>query len=200
MRGRTMGYVIANSHRIRSIWAPPSTPPRPLRPRGMLLVTSTPSSTLYWWNSRPWRHRHPADPRPFRTLKTGGTSGTATFRGKRHECPGGTSVRRPAEPGNLWRSGEGTWRTARFLRRQQGRGWWCRPASSATSCCPPAPSIQAAPTRSATSPPRPPSTPPRRGGRARCGPTARLGASTTPGAPALACRPFPPILAWSACT
>ena len=33
-----MGYVCGhrNSHRIRRIWAPPSEPPRPLRPRGML--------------------------------------------------------------------------------------------------------------------------------------------------------------------
>jgi hypothetical protein len=41
-----MGYVIANSHRIRSIWAPPSTPPRLLRRRGTLSVTS--SSTRCW--------------------------------------------------------------------------------------------------------------------------------------------------------
>ena len=30
-----MSAAIVNSHRIRSIWAPPSTPPRLLRPRGM---------------------------------------------------------------------------------------------------------------------------------------------------------------------
>jgi hypothetical protein len=36
--------------------------------------------------------------------------------------------------------------------------------------------------------PRPPSTPPRRAGRARYAPTARPGASTTPGASASGCR------------
>jgi len=30
--------------------------------------------------------------------------------------------------------------------------------------------------------------------------TARPGASTTPGAPASVCRPFPPIPGWSGCT
>ena len=38
------------------------------------------------------------------------------------------------------------------------------------------------PTRSVSLPPRPPSTPPRPAGRARCAPTAPLGASTTRGA------------------
>ena len=60
-----MGYVcvIANSHRIRSIWAPPSTPPRLLRPRGMLSLTSMPSSTRCWRNWRPWRRTAPGRPR-----------------------------------------------------------------------------------------------------------------------------------------
>ena len=43
-------------------------------------------------------------------------------------------------------------------------------------------------------------TPPRRAGRARCAPTARPGASTTPGAPASACRPLAAIPGCSACT
>ena len=36
-----------NSHPSR-LWAPPSTPPRLLWPRGTLSVTSTPSSTRCW--------------------------------------------------------------------------------------------------------------------------------------------------------
>ena len=46
---------IVNSHRIRSIWAPPSEPPRLLRPPGMPFPTSMPSLTRCWRNSRPWR-------------------------------------------------------------------------------------------------------------------------------------------------
>jgi len=52
-----MSAANRNSHRTSRIWAPPSTPPRLLRPRGMLSVTSTPSSTRCWRNSRPWRAR-----------------------------------------------------------------------------------------------------------------------------------------------
>src|SRR5215218_4326308 len=55
-----MGYVIANSHRTSRIWAPPSPPPRPLRPRGMRSVTWMPSSTRCWrGHGGRW---HPADP------------------------------------------------------------------------------------------------------------------------------------------
>ena len=55
-----MSAAIANSHRIRSLWAPPSTPPRRLWPHGTLSVTSTPSSTQCWrGHGGGW---HPADP------------------------------------------------------------------------------------------------------------------------------------------
>src|SRR3954470_7814315 len=57
-----MGYVYGhrNSHRTSNIWAPPSEPPRPLRPRGMLSVTSRPSLTRCWrGHGGGW---HPADP------------------------------------------------------------------------------------------------------------------------------------------
>jgi hypothetical protein len=56
-----MGYVCGhcNSHRIRSLWAPPSNPPRLLWPRGMLSVTWTPSSTRCWRGHG--SGRHPAD-------------------------------------------------------------------------------------------------------------------------------------------
>src|SRR3954470_5339808 len=43
-----MSTAVANSHRTSSIWAPPLHPPRLLWPRGMLSVTSTPSSTRCW--------------------------------------------------------------------------------------------------------------------------------------------------------
>jgi hypothetical protein len=43
-----MSAAIANSHRIRSLWAPPSPPPRRLRPRGMHSPMSMPSSTRCW--------------------------------------------------------------------------------------------------------------------------------------------------------
>jgi hypothetical protein len=43
----------------------------------------------------------------FRTLRTGGTSRHGYLREKPARWPGGTSVRRPAEPGNLRRSGGG---------------------------------------------------------------------------------------------
>src|SRR4051812_39698584 len=52
-----MSAAIANSHRTSRLWAPPSTPPRLLRPRGMLSMTSKPLSTRCWRNSRPWRAR-----------------------------------------------------------------------------------------------------------------------------------------------
>src|SRR3954451_4948747 len=66
-----MGYVCGhrNSHRTSRIWAPPSTPPRLLRPRGMLSVTSTPSSTRCWRNSRPWRQTAPGRPVPGRSRR-----------------------------------------------------------------------------------------------------------------------------------
>jgi hypothetical protein len=55
-----VGYVINNSHRIHSIWAPPSTPPRLLWLHGMRSVTSMPSSTRCWrGHGGGW---HPADP------------------------------------------------------------------------------------------------------------------------------------------
>src|SRR5689334_3838040 len=49
-----------------------------------------------------WHHE---DKRSFRTLQTSRTSGAATFGGKRHGCPGGTSMRRPVKPGTRRRSG-----------------------------------------------------------------------------------------------
>src|SRR4051812_35442059 len=67
----------------------------------------------------------------------------ATCRRKRHVQPGSPAGRRGR--GTCGGAGEGTWRTARYLRRQQGRGWWCRPVSSAISCCPWAPSIRTVP-------------------------------------------------------
>ncbi len=59
-----MGYVCGhrNSHRTSIIWAPPSTPPRRLRPRGMRSVTWTPSSTRCWRNWQPWRQMAPGGP------------------------------------------------------------------------------------------------------------------------------------------
>src|SRR3954464_8948641 len=57
-----MGYVYGhrNSHRTSNIWAPPSEPPRPLRPRGMFSVRSKPSLTRCWrGHGGRW---HPADP------------------------------------------------------------------------------------------------------------------------------------------
>src|SRR3954468_19903142 len=57
-----MGYVYGhrNSHRTSNIWAPPSEPPRPLRPRGMFSVRSKPSLTRCWrGHGGEW---HPADP------------------------------------------------------------------------------------------------------------------------------------------
>src|SRR4051794_18535453 len=55
-----MSAAIANSHRTSRIWAPPSPPPRPLRPRGMRSVTWMPSSTRCWrGHGGRW---HPADP------------------------------------------------------------------------------------------------------------------------------------------
>src|SRR4051794_3164315 len=68
-----MSAAIVNSHRIRSIWAPPSTPPGPLRPHGTLSVTSTPSSTRCWRNWRPWRQMAP----PLRAETAIGRSGAA---------------------------------------------------------------------------------------------------------------------------
>src|SRR3954471_22233860 len=68
-----MSAAIVNSHRIRSLWAPPSPPPRPLRPRGMLLPTSMPSSTRCWRNWRPWRQMAP----PLRAEATVDRSGAA---------------------------------------------------------------------------------------------------------------------------
>jgi hypothetical protein len=55
-----VGYVIANSHRTSRIWAPPSTPPRPLWLHGMLSVTSMPLS-MRCWRGHGGR-RHPVDP------------------------------------------------------------------------------------------------------------------------------------------
>src|SRR4051794_3644759 len=57
---RAVGYVIANSHRISRIWAPPSDPPRRLRPRGMRSPMSMLSSTRCWrGHGGRW---HPAAP------------------------------------------------------------------------------------------------------------------------------------------
>ena len=70
-----MSAAIANSHRTSRIWAPPSTPPRRLRPRGMRSPMSMPSSTRCWRNSRPWRQMAPG--RPFRAQAAVDRSGAA---------------------------------------------------------------------------------------------------------------------------
>src|SRR3954471_16740733 len=68
-----MSAAINNSHRTSRIWAPPSTPPRRLRPRGMLSVTSRPSSTRCWrGHGGGW---HEAD--PFRAQVAVDRSGAA---------------------------------------------------------------------------------------------------------------------------
>jgi hypothetical protein len=59
-----MSAAIANSHWISSIWAPPSNPPRLLRPRGMHSPMLRPSSTRCCRNSRPWRRMAPGEPAP----------------------------------------------------------------------------------------------------------------------------------------
>ena len=59
-----MSAAIANSHRICSIWAPPSPRTVSPRPRGMRSVTWTPSSTRCWRNWRPWRQTVRGEDRP----------------------------------------------------------------------------------------------------------------------------------------
>jgi hypothetical protein len=76
-----MSAAIANSLRIRSIWAPPLHPPGLSRPRGMHSPMSMSSSTRYWRNSRRWRA--PGRPTP----------------GRRRHSPEQRCARR------LWRSG-----------------------------------------------------------------------------------------------
>ena len=51
----------------RRIWAPPSPPPRLLRPRGMLSMTSMSLSTRCWRNSRLWRQTARDDCGPVRS-------------------------------------------------------------------------------------------------------------------------------------
>src|SRR5687767_5652050 len=63
-----------------------------------------------------------ASKRPFRILHTSRTSGTTTCRRKRHGCPGRTSVRWPAEPGNLRRSGGGDMADDEIFTAATGQG------------------------------------------------------------------------------
>src|SRR3954454_16481219 len=112
-----MGYVCGhrNSHRTSRIWAPPSTPPRLLWPRGMLLPTSTPSSTRCWRNSRPWRARSqhgagrsrhwPEQPCARRSWRSGASVFAACSSAPSASCATSRSARctRCSPAGPVWR-------------------------------------------------------------------------------------------------
>jgi hypothetical protein len=66
-----MSAAFANSHRISRIWAPPSTPPRRFRPRGMRSPMLMPLSTRCWRG----HGGHPVD--PLRAEAVAGRSGAA---------------------------------------------------------------------------------------------------------------------------